>query len=80
MRFEKLGSFNVPTEGLDRFVDRKSGNVGRDLEQNAARFAEVDRAEVVAVLLFGRVLAVGADQLLAPSRACCASSAARKAM
>src|SRR5258708_20128144 len=38
--------------------------MGRDLEQNVAGFAEVDRAEVLAVLLFGRMPAVGADQLL----------------
>src|SRR5258707_7278266 len=63
-RFEKVWQLQVPTKGLDRLVDRKSGNVGRDLEQNAAWFAKVDRAEVLAVLLFGRVPAVGADQLL----------------
>jgi hypothetical protein len=49
-----FGSF-VPTKGLDLLVDRESGNIGRDLEQNTARLAEVDRAEIVAVLLFGQV-------------------------
>src|SRR5688572_14081662 len=34
---------------LERLVDREAGRAGRDLEQHAARLAEVDRAEVVAV-------------------------------
>src|SRR5258707_15090203 len=63
-RFEKVRQLQVPTKGLDRLVDRKSGNIGRNLEQNTAGFAEVDRAEVLAVLLFGRMSAVCADQLL----------------
>jgi hypothetical protein len=60
-RFEKLRQLQIPTKGLDRLVDRKSRKIGRDLEQNAARLAEVDRAEVLTVLLFRRVPAVCAD-------------------
>src|ERR687891_1619187 len=36
-------------ERLERLVDREAGRAGGDLEQHAARLAEVDRAEVVAV-------------------------------
>jgi hypothetical protein len=58
-RFEKVRQLQVPNKSLDRLVDRKSGSIDRDLERNAAGFAEVDRTEVLAVLLFSRVAAVG---------------------
>jgi hypothetical protein len=50
-RLEEPRRLQVPSKGVDRFVDRESGNIGRDLEQNVAGLAEVDRAEIVAFLL-----------------------------
>ena len=40
----------VPPELGNRFVDREAGLLGRDLEQHAARRAEVDRPEVAPVV------------------------------
>src|ERR1700733_11559373 len=62
-RLEKAWQLQIPTKGLDRLVDRKSWNIGRDLEQYPAGLAEVDRAEILAVLLFGRMSSVFTDQL-----------------
>jgi len=50
---------------------RQSGNIGRDLEQHASGFTEIDRAEVLAILLFGRAPGVVADQLLGHLRLLC---------
>src|SRR3954447_26806466 len=47
------------------FVDGEAGREGRDLEQDAARLAEVDRAEVVAVEDL-RHIAAGLDDPAAP--------------
>ena len=44
-------------EVLGVLVDREAGGEGRDLEQDPARLAEVDRAEVVAVAHVGHVAA-----------------------
>src|SRR6201995_5011210 len=70
-RFEKVWQFQVAAKGLDRLGVRESGENGRDLEQNAAGFAEVDRAEILAVLLFGWVPTMGADQFLGHLRLLC---------
>src|SRR3954464_11805673 len=64
MRFEEGGQLQVSSELGNRLVDRKARNVGCDLEQHAAGFTEVDRAEVVTVLLLGRMEAGAIDQPL----------------
>ena len=51
-------------EVVGGLVGREPGTERRDLEEHAARLTEVDRTEVVSVLLFGRVLPVCPDQLL----------------
>ena len=43
------GRMILSAELLDRAVDREAGLLRRDLEEDAARLAEVDRVEVVAV-------------------------------
>ena len=48
-----------------RLVDVESGGIGRDLEQHAARLAEVDAREVLAVDDLGDVVAL-LDEFLAP--------------
>ena len=53
----KRGSFSARPEALRRLVHREARIVGRDLEQHAARLAEIDRAEIVAVLLLGHMQA-----------------------
>src|SRR5204862_1848509 len=52
-------------EVRERLVDREAGADGRDLEQHAARLAEVDRLEVEAVDDWRRMAARG-DHALAP--------------
>ena len=64
MRLEEARQLQMLAERLDRLVDGEAGDVGGDLEQHAAGLAEVDRAEVVAVLLLGRMHAVLAHELL----------------
>jgi len=39
------------TERLNRFVDRKAGSIGRNLEQDAARLVEIDLPSSVAAVL-----------------------------
>jgi len=39
---------------LERFVDRESWLVGRELKEHAAWFPEVDRTEILAVEHWGR--------------------------
>src|SRR5204862_3540686 len=51
-------------EVLERLVDREAGADGRDLEQHAARLAEVDRLEVEAVDDGRRMRATLRDTLL----------------
>jgi hypothetical protein len=51
-------------ERLDGLIHGKAGDVGSNLEQDAARLTEVDRAEVVAVLLFSRMHPVRLHELL----------------
>src|SRR5262245_43517467 len=58
----------VPGRQLERgaerllgLVDGEARAVGRDLEQDAARLAEIDRVEIVAVDLGGRRQAQGAQ-------------------
>jgi len=38
------------TERLNRFVDRKAGSIGRNLEQDAARLVEIDLPSSVAAV------------------------------
>src|SRR3979411_3549841 len=47
-RLKKIRQLQVPTEGFDRLVDCEPGGIGRDLEENPTRLAEVDRTEIVA--------------------------------
>src|SRR6187431_2012394 len=47
----------------DRFVNSESGNIGGYLEKHAAGLLEVERAEVLAVLLVGGADAVVLGQL-----------------
>src|SRR3954462_10101594 len=54
-------------ELVERYIDREAGAVVRDLEQHAARLAEVDRVEVVAVDDAGGLHALAGDVLL-PAR------------
>src|SRR5882672_6147343 len=70
-RLEKIRQLQVPTEGFERLVDREPGDVGRDLEQNTTRLAEIDRTEIVAILLFSRVSSVRTDQLFGHLRLLC---------
>src|SRR6516162_8463371 len=69
-RFKKLWQLQHPTKCFDQLVNGETGNVGCDLEQDAARLAEVDGTEVVAVLLFGWTL-VHTDELLRHLRLLC---------
>src|ERR1700751_2245483 len=59
---EGLGSFKASPRVASGFHG-KAGNVGRDLEQDAAGLAEVDGAEGVAILLLGRMHAMLLHQL-----------------
>src|SRR5216683_2272420 len=52
-------------ERLGRLVDGEAWLVGGDLKQHAARLAEIDRSEVLA-LDHGRHVTTGLDQHLAP--------------
>src|SRR4029078_7137951 len=54
------------TQRLGRLVSRESGPVSRELEEDAAGLAEVDRAEVVAVDDRRRVRLGRRQQALAP--------------
>src|SRR3954465_9323855 len=65
--FEEARQLEVTSQRRDRLVDGEAGDVGRDLEQHAAGLAEVERAEVVAVLLVGRADAMVLGEL-APHR------------
>src|SRR5258707_10215293 len=53
--FEESWQLEFGSQVFHRFIDRKARLIGRDLEQNAARLAEIDGAEILPVLLF-RVL------------------------
>src|SRR5215475_14721731 len=61
---EEAGELQALTERCGGFVDGESGLVSCDLEQDTTGFAEVDRAEIVAVLLLRRVPLVCRYQLL----------------
>src|SRR5262249_50588232 len=50
-RFEEPRQLELGPKTVDRLVDGETRLVGRNLEQHATRFAEVNRAEVLAVLL-----------------------------
>jgi len=62
-RLQEGRQFERLAERRQRFVDGKARNIGRDLEQDMARLAEIDGAEVVAVLLLGRADAVVVGEL-----------------
>src|SRR5437660_5526769 len=49
LRFQERRQREPLTQGFNIFVYRKARPVGRNLEQYAARLAEVDRTEVEAV-------------------------------
>src|SRR3984893_8820158 len=57
-RFQETRQLEVTAERGYRLVDGETGVVGRDLEEDAAGLAEVDRAEVLTILLFGRLQAM----------------------
>src|SRR3984893_491149 len=57
-RFQETRQLEVTAEGGYRLVDGETGVVGRDLEEDATGLAEVDRAEVLTILLFGRLQAM----------------------
>src|SRR5580704_4410406 len=63
-RLEKRRQLQIVAEGFDRFVDGKARNIGRDLEQNAAWLAEINRAKILSVELMGRPQAEIGDELL----------------
>src|SRR6187402_3890924 len=50
LRLEPLRDAQSFAQGLDRLVDQEARRVGRYLEENAARLAEVDGVEVGSVL------------------------------
>src|SRR3954469_3848079 len=50
LRLEPRRQREALAERLLRLVDEEAGRVGRDLDQHAVGHAEVDRAEVLAVL------------------------------
>ncbi len=79
MTFEKVRQFQGFAERRGRLVHGEAGLVGRDLEQNMAGFAEIDRAEIVAVLLLGRLEAVVSRAVFFAIACSSAWSAARKA-
>src|SRR5262245_31498622 len=58
MGFERLRQLEGPAELIGGFVYGKSGDVCCDLEQDPARLAEIERAEIAAVLLLGGADAV----------------------
>ena len=51
------------SERLDRLVDREPRHIGRDLEKDMTRLAEIDRAEILSVLLLGGANAVVIEEL-----------------
>src|SRR5262249_31160903 len=53
-RLQKAWKLELAPEAFHRLVHREAGLVGRDLEQDSARLAEIHRAEVIAVDLLGR--------------------------
>src|ERR1700722_7386162 len=63
VRLEEGRQLQVLAKRFDGFINGEAGNIRGDLEQDPAGFTEVDRTEVVAVLLLGRMLAVGLHQL-----------------
>src|SRR5262249_9492071 len=71
MRFKKFWQLQCPAKCLDRLVNGETGNIGRYLEQNATRLAEIDRTKVIAVLLVRRTLVVRSDEFLRHLRLLC---------
>src|SRR6202034_1477118 len=63
-RLEKWRQLQIVAERFDRLVDGKTRNIGRDLEQDAAGLAEVNRAEILPVELMGWPQAQLRDELL----------------
>src|SRR5262249_49880967 len=53
LRFKKRWQLERLAQGSNRFVHSKTRDVRGDLEQNAARFAEIDRTEIITIALLG---------------------------
>src|SRR6185295_4171618 len=67
-RLEKRRQLEALAQVRKRLIDRKAGLVGGDLEQHPAGLAEIDRPEVLAILLSGWMQVVIGDEL---ARHCC---------
>ena len=63
VRLQESRQLQVFAERIHGLINGEAGNIGGDLEQDAAGFTEVDRTEVVAILLLGRMLTMGLHQL-----------------
>ena len=63
MPLEEARQLQRLAERGQRLVGSEARIVGRDLEQDATGLAEVDRAEIVAILLLGRVQAMMLGEL-----------------
>jgi hypothetical protein len=70
-RFQERRQLERSPKTFKRFVHRKSGRLGRDLEENVTWLAKVDRAKICPVFLVGRAYAVVLDQFAYHSALIC---------